>query len=35
VNDDLRKMKVEGWGGKMNREEWWLIITEAKVHPEL
>jgi hypothetical protein len=23
VHDDLRKMKVKGWGGKMkNREEW-------------
>jgi hypothetical protein len=36
VHDDLRKMKVEGWGGKMkNREEWRQIVQEAKAHPEL
>jgi hypothetical protein len=34
--DDLRKMKVKGWGGKMmNRESWRLIVQEAKAHPEL
>jgi hypothetical protein len=34
--DDFRKMKVKGWGGKMkNREEWRLIVQEAKAHPEL
>jgi hypothetical protein len=27
VYDDLRKMKVKGWGGKMkNREEWRQIV---------
>jgi hypothetical protein len=36
VHDDLSKMKVKGWGGKMkNREEWWQILQEAKAHPEL
>jgi hypothetical protein len=36
VHDDLHKMKVKGWGGKMkNREEWRQIIQEAKAHPEL
>jgi hypothetical protein len=34
VYDDIRKMKVKGWGGKMkNREEWRRIVQEAKVHP--
>jgi hypothetical protein len=33
---DLRKMKVKGWGGKMeNREEWGQIVQEAKAHPEV
>jgi hypothetical protein len=32
VHDDLRKMKVKGWGGKMkNREEWRQIAQEAKL----
>jgi hypothetical protein len=36
VYDGLRKMKMKGWGGKMkNREEWRLIVQEAKAHPEL
>jgi hypothetical protein len=36
VYDDLHKMKVKGWGGKMkNREEWRRIVREAKAHPEL
>jgi hypothetical protein len=36
VHDDLRKMKVKGWGGRMkNREEWRQIVQEAKAHPEL
>jgi hypothetical protein len=34
--DDLRKMKVKGWGGNMkNREEWRRIVQEAKTYPEL
>jgi hypothetical protein len=29
-------MKVKGWGGYMkNREEWRMIVQEAKAHPEL
>jgi hypothetical protein len=36
VYDDLLKMKVKGWGGKMkNREQWMQIVQEAKAHPEL
>jgi hypothetical protein len=36
VHDDLCKMKVKGWGGKMkNREDWRQIVQEAKAHPEL
>jgi hypothetical protein len=36
VYDDLRKMKVKIWRGTMkNKEEWRLIVKEAKAHPEL
>jgi hypothetical protein len=36
VHDNLHKMNVKGWGGKMkNREEWRQIVQEAKAHPEL
>jgi hypothetical protein len=36
VHDDLRKMKMKGWGGLMkNREEWRQIVKEAKAHPDL
>jgi hypothetical protein len=35
AHDDLRKMKVKGWGRKMNREDWRLIVQEAKAHSEL
>jgi hypothetical protein len=36
VYEDLRKVKVKGWGEKMkNREEWRRIVQEAKAHPEL
>jgi hypothetical protein len=36
VYDDLSKMKVKGWGGKMkNREEWRRIVQESKAHPDL
>jgi hypothetical protein len=34
VHDDLHKMKVKGWGGLMNREEWRQIVQEAKAHSE-
>jgi hypothetical protein len=34
--DNLRKMKVKGWGGKMkNTEEGRRIVQEARAHPEL
>jgi hypothetical protein len=35
VYDDLCKMKVKGWGGKMKREEWRRIGQEVEAHPEL
>jgi hypothetical protein len=36
VHDDLRKIKVKGWGGLMkNRDEWRQIVQEAKAQPEL
>jgi hypothetical protein len=36
VYDNVREMRLKGWGGKMkNREEWRLIVHEAKAHPEL
>jgi hypothetical protein len=36
VYEDLSKMKVNGWEGKMkNRKEWRLIVHETKAHPVL
>jgi hypothetical protein len=36
VKSDLKKMKVNGWKGKMrNREQWRLVVEEAKAHPGL
>jgi hypothetical protein len=36
VHDDLSKMNVKGWGGKMkNREEWMEIVHETRAHPEM
>jgi hypothetical protein len=36
VESDLKKMKVKGWKTKMrNREQWRLVIEEAKAHPGL
>jgi hypothetical protein len=36
LHDNLRKMKVKGWGGKVkNREEWRQIVQEAKAQPGL
>jgi hypothetical protein len=33
---DLKKMKVKGWKEKMrNREQWRLVVGEAKAHPGL
>jgi hypothetical protein len=33
VESDLKKMKVKGWGEKMrNREQWRLVVKEAKAH---
>jgi hypothetical protein len=34
VHDDLRKMRMKGWRGKIkNREEWKQIFQEPKAHP--
>jgi hypothetical protein len=36
VASDLKKMKVKGWKEKIgNREQWRLIVKEAKAHPGL
>jgi hypothetical protein len=36
VYDDLRKMKVKGWGVKMkNKEECRRIVQVTKAHPDL
>jgi hypothetical protein len=36
VESDLKKMKVKGWKEKMrNREQWRLVLEEAKAHPGL
>jgi hypothetical protein len=36
VESDLTKMKVKEWKEKMrNREQWRLVVEEAKAHPGL
>jgi hypothetical protein len=36
VESDLKKMNVKGWKEKMrNREQWRLVVKEAKAHPAL
>jgi hypothetical protein len=36
IESDLKKMKVKGWKEKMrNREQWRLIVKEAKAHSGL
>jgi hypothetical protein len=35
VENDLKKMKVKGWKETMNREQWRLVVVEAKVCPGL
>jgi hypothetical protein len=36
VESDLKKMKVKRWKEKMrNREQWRLVVEEAKAHPAL
>jgi hypothetical protein len=33
VDNDLKRMKVKGWKEKMrNREQWTLVVKEAKAH---
>jgi hypothetical protein len=35
VENDLKRMNVKGWKEKRNREQWRLVIKEAKAHPGL
>ena len=36
VTDELRKMAISGWTERVrNRDQWRLIIKEAKAHPGL
>jgi hypothetical protein len=36
VESDLKKTEVKGWKEKMrDREQWRLVVEEAKVHPGL
>jgi hypothetical protein len=36
AGSDLKKMKVKGWKEKIrNREQWRLVVEEAKAHPGL
>jgi hypothetical protein len=36
VESDLKKMEVKGWKEKMrDREQWGLVVEEAKAHPGL
>jgi hypothetical protein len=36
VENDLKRMKEKGWKKKMrNREQWRLVVKEAKAHPGL
>jgi hypothetical protein len=36
VESDLKKMEVNGWKEKMrDREQWRLVVEEAKAHPGL
>jgi hypothetical protein len=36
VQSDLKRMKGKGWKEKMrDREQWRLVVREAKAHPGL
>jgi hypothetical protein len=36
VENDLKRLKVKEWKEKMsNREQWRLVVKEAKAHPGL
>jgi hypothetical protein len=36
VESDLKKMDLKGWKEKMkDREQWRLVVEEAKAHPRL
>jgi hypothetical protein len=36
VESDLKKMEVKGWKEKIrDREQWRLVVEEAKAHPGL
>jgi hypothetical protein len=35
VESDLKKMEMKGWKEKMDREQWRLVVEQAKAHPGL
>jgi hypothetical protein len=35
VESGLKKMKVKEWKEMRNREQWRLVVEEAKAHPGL
>jgi hypothetical protein len=36
VENDLKRMKIKGWKEKLrSREQWRLVVKEAKAHPGL
>jgi hypothetical protein len=35
VENDLKRMEVTGWKEMRNREQWRLVVEEAKAHPGL
>jgi hypothetical protein len=36
LENDLKRMNMKGWKGKMrNREQWRLVVKETMAHPGL